>query len=191
MSVAKILKGHNLFANLGVEEVNKLSGFSERRTYRKGQLLFKYGDKAGHVFILLEGKVHLRLPAKSDAFRLVISNVAKGDFFGLSPLLGSERYTLEAQADGPTQALAVDALKLRSLLEENCLEEPRKPIVHSTGSQRADGPSIRILGIVSFTDPFWWQDSLARRHVTHRQQAGHSAHVPGASRPRHSGPPDS
>lgn len=121
MSVARILKGHELFANLSLEDVNKISEFSERQSFRKNQIIFKYGDKGEHVFVLLEGGVHLRLPARPQAFRIIVSNVAKGDLFGLSPLLGSDRYTLEAQAVGPTQVLAIDALKLRSLLQTNSL----------------------------------------------------------------------
>ncbi|MEW6443781.1 MAG: cyclic nucleotide-binding domain-containing protein [bacterium] len=121
MRVANILKGHDLFANLSVEEVNRISGFSECRSYRKNQLIFKYGDQGDHVFILLDGQVHLHLPAEPGAFRIVVSNVTKGDLFGLSSLLGSERYTLEAQAAGPAQALAINARKLRGLLQTNCL----------------------------------------------------------------------
>jgi CRP-like cAMP-binding protein len=120
MSVARILKGHGLFANLSVEDVDKISGFSEKKTYRKNTLIFNYGDKASHVYLLLDGSVHLYLPATPEEFRIVVSDVARDDLFGLSPLLGSERYTLEARAVEPSQVLAIDAKKLRGLLETNC-----------------------------------------------------------------------
>lgn len=121
MRVSAILKGHDLFSNLGIEDVNRISEFSERRSYRKNQMIFRYGDAGKRVFILLEGKVLLRLPAEPNAFRIVVSDVAKGDLFGLSPLLGSERYTLEALAASSVQALAIEAVKLRNLLETNSL----------------------------------------------------------------------
>ncbi len=120
MSVTKILKGHGLFANLSVEDVDKISGFSEKKSYRKNTLIFRYGDKATHVYILLEGSVHLYLPASPEEFRIIVSNVARDDLFGLSPLLGSERYTLEARAVEASQVLAIEAKKFRGLLENNC-----------------------------------------------------------------------
>jgi hypothetical protein len=46
MSVAKILKGHELFANLGVEDVDKISGFPEKKICRKNTIIFNYGEKA-------------------------------------------------------------------------------------------------------------------------------------------------
>jgi len=121
MRVSAILKGHDLFANLSVEDINRISEFSERKSYRKGQMIFKYGEIGRHLFILLDGKVHLRLPAEPNTFRIVVADVTSGDLFGLSPLLGSERYTLEAVAVSPAQALVIDATKLRSLLETNSL----------------------------------------------------------------------
>ncbi len=60
------------------------------------------------------------LPASPEEFRIIVSNVARDDLFGLSPLLGSERYTLEARAVEASQVLAIEAKKFRGLLENNC-----------------------------------------------------------------------
>ena len=117
MGVKSILKGHELFLNLNVEEVDAISDFSERRGYDKGDTIFPQGQKAEKVYILLEGEVYLRLPASPEEFRIVISKLGKDDLFGLSPLLGSERYTVEAQCSEDTEVLAIDAVKFRKLLE--------------------------------------------------------------------------
>ena len=120
MSVTSIFKGHELFHNLSVEEVNQISEFSERRGWDKGDPIFLKGEKAQKIYLLLEGSVLLRLPAKPpDEYRIVVSRIDEGDLFGLSPLLGSSRYTVEAQCDADTEALVIDADKLRKLLEEN------------------------------------------------------------------------
>ncbi len=117
MGVKSILKGHELFLNLSVEEVDHISDFSERRGYDKGDTIFPQGQKAEKTYILLEGGVYLRLPASPDEFRIVVAKLDKDDLFGLSPLLGSERYTVEAQAAEDTELLAIDAQKFRKLLE--------------------------------------------------------------------------
>jgi CRP-like cAMP-binding protein len=119
MKVASILKGHALFSNFSIEEVNLISGFSEKKRYRKHELVFEYGQKANHVFVLLEGSVLLHLPAKPEEFRIVISKVAAGDLFGLSSLLGSEQYILDAQCAELADILVIDAKKFRNLLEKD------------------------------------------------------------------------
>ena len=119
MKVASILKGHALFSNFSIEEVNQISGFSEKKRYRKHEVVFSYGEKADYVFILLEGSVLLHLPAKPEEFRIVISKVTAGDLFGLSSLLGSEHYILEAQCADLADILVIDAKKFRNLLEKD------------------------------------------------------------------------
>jgi len=117
MKVPGILKGHSLFSNFSIEEVSQISGFSEKKRYRKHERVFEYGEKASHLFVLLQGSVSLHLPAKSEEFRIVISKVAAGDLFGLSSLLGSDHYILEAQCVELADILAIDAKKFRDLLE--------------------------------------------------------------------------
>ena len=73
------------------------------------------------TYILLKGRVLLRLPAKPGEFRMVIASIAEGEMFGLSPLLGSAKYTSEAQCAVPSEVLAIDAQELRGLLQADCL----------------------------------------------------------------------
>jgi len=117
MGVRTILKGHELFRHLSMDEVEKISGFSERREYDQGDVIFRVGDKAEKVYILLEGEVHLHLRAGQEEFRIVVAKVEKEDLFGISPLLASERYILEAQCTKDSEVLVVEAKKFRKLLE--------------------------------------------------------------------------
>jgi len=117
MKVESILKGHVLFSNFSVDKVHQISGFSERRKFRKDERVFDHGDKASHVFVLLQGSVFLHLPAKPEEFRIIISKVEVGDLFGMSSLLGAERYTMEAKCIEASDVLMIDAKKFRNLLE--------------------------------------------------------------------------
>ena len=119
MSVQNILKGHELFLNMSVEDVDEISTFSERRGYDAGDTIFPHGHKGEKVYILLEGSVYLRLPAKPEEFRIVVSRLETNDMFGLSPLLGADRYTVEAHCAEDTEVLAIDAGKFRKVLENN------------------------------------------------------------------------
>ncbi len=121
MNVATVLKGHELLKHLSVEEVDKISTFAERKRYGKGEILFRHGEKASYVFVLLSGSVLLHLPAKPEEFQIAIAKIEQGELFGLSPLLGSETYTAEADCTEDTEVLAIDAQKFRSLLHGDCL----------------------------------------------------------------------
>lgn len=121
MSVANILQGHELLKNLSMEEVASISRFSKRHKYKKNETIFQHNEDASQVYILLRGQVLLRRPAKPDEFRIVIGRIEEGEMFGLSPLLGSEKYTAEAWCAKATEVLAIDAEKLRDLLQTDCL----------------------------------------------------------------------
>ena len=117
MSVASILQGHELLKNLTMEEVDRISRFSERKKFKKNDTIFLHEADAAQTFILLKGRVLLRLPAKPDEFRIVIGSINEGELFGLSPLLGSAKYTSEAQCAEASEVLAIDAIELRKLLQ--------------------------------------------------------------------------
>jgi CRP-like cAMP-binding protein len=92
---------------------------SSTETYEAGETIIKVGGAPTHVFLLLEGAVNLRLPAHPAEFGIVVSQIEKGELFGISPLLGSSRYTAAAQCAGASTVLAIEAKPLRALLKAN------------------------------------------------------------------------
>ena len=121
MSVASILQGHALLKNLTMEEVDRISKFSERKKFEKNDTIFLHEAEAAQTYILLKGRVLLRLPARPDEFRIVIASIEEGEMFGLSPLLGSDKYTAEARCAEVSEVLAIDAKEFRELLQADCL----------------------------------------------------------------------
>ena len=121
MGVTEMLKGHDLFRSLTVENVGRINSFSSTKDFEKGGTVFRHEDTGAHVFILLVGRIHLTLPATVGEYRLIVTAVEKGEFFGLSPLLGSKRYTATALCLEPTKVLAIEANPFRAVLEENHL----------------------------------------------------------------------
>ncbi len=119
MSVAKMLKGHELFGSLGFEEVERVSSFSGLKEYGKDDVIFDSGAVGSHIFVLQQGYVSLRLPAAAHEASLLVGRLERGDMFGLSPLLGPGRHTTTAQCTEASTVLAIEADPFRSLLEEN------------------------------------------------------------------------
>ena len=121
MTVGRILKGHDLFQALNVNQMNEISVFSSVRKLNTHEILFTHGAPSSHVFMLMEGSVNLLLPAKSRDFDLIVSKIDKGELFGLSPLLDSKKYTTTARCTEPTQVLAIEAKPFRELLKSDPL----------------------------------------------------------------------
>ena len=120
MSIDGVLKGHDLFRSLNFDQAHLISEFSAMRSLNQGESIFRYDSPASHIFMLIDGSISLRLPAKSQDFNLVISNIQKGELFGLSPLLGSQRYTATAICNSASEVLFIEAKPFLELLMNNC-----------------------------------------------------------------------
>ena len=114
-----VLKGHELFASLNVDEINKLSKFSSVKEFHDREVIFKYNHRSSHFYMLMEGLVYLQLPANPPEFNFSIAKVEKGELFGISPLIDSPRYTSSAQCFTDTRVLSIEAKPFRELLRQN------------------------------------------------------------------------
>ncbi len=119
MSVDRVLKGHDLFQSLSVDEAHRIAEFSSVKLYDRNETVFNYGDPGGHVYMLMDGSVDLLLPAESLEFNMVVSRIEVGELFGLSPLLDSPRYTASAVCRDQTELLSIEADRFRELLRNN------------------------------------------------------------------------
>jgi len=121
MSVEKILKGHDLFRSLGLEKTFEVKGYSSVKKYHAGETIFGLNDLANHVYMLMDGSVDLQLPSKHHDYSLSVTKIEKGELFGLSPLLGSDRYTASAQCMEDTELLLIEAKPFQDVLNDNCI----------------------------------------------------------------------
>lgn len=119
MSVVDLLKGHGSFKAMNEDELNKVGRFTTIRSYGKDETVFAHDSPGSHIYVLVEGRIRLWMPASSGEFSLVIGHIQRGELFGLSPLIGSGRYTTTARCAVPSEILAIEASPLKSLLEEN------------------------------------------------------------------------
>ena len=120
MSIDMMLKGHELFASLNVDEMDQLSTFSSVKEFNADEMIFEYNQASTHFFMLMEGLVYLQLPVNPDNSRFAISKIEKGELFGISSLLNSERYTATALCHENTKAMSIEAKPFRDLLQLNC-----------------------------------------------------------------------
>ena len=119
MDVGNALKAHDVFRSFPPKQVDAITAFSSVKTLDKGEIVYGTDKRATHVFVLLEGKVHLCLPGAPAQPGLVVSRLQKGELFGVAPLLGCERYTTRAVCATTSKILYIEAQPLLEMLKSN------------------------------------------------------------------------
>jgi CRP-like cAMP-binding protein len=120
------------------EQYDLLLPLFEPFTVQNGTVIFKQGDEAVHLYLILQGKVAI-LFKPYDGPKITLTHLHDGDIFGWSSLVGSETYTSDAQS-----ATAVDMLRIRGAdLRKLYFEHPS--VCHSVLEKLAESVSPRWL----------------------------------------------
>jgi CRP-like cAMP-binding protein len=97
-----ILKMNPMFAGLGADELQRISGLCETRDLAPGDLLFRRGDSGDSLFGIRRGQIRIETGA-SDGTRLTLNLMGPGDLFGESALLDGQNRTADATAGEPSE----------------------------------------------------------------------------------------
>jgi len=115
----KFLSGHDLFQAFTAQEIELVNRISSVKSFQANETVYEHDGAVSHVFLVIEGTVALRLPAKPPEISLTISKVGSGELFGIAPLLGAERYTATAVAETAAEIMTMEVRPLRELLRAN------------------------------------------------------------------------
>lgn len=119
MDIVKMLEGHAFFRSFRPEQVDEISRFSHSKTLEAGTVVYKADQKATHIFVLLSGEVRLHLPSQAADTAVLVSRVSEGGFFGIAPLMGSDRYTTVARCARQSKILFIESAPLLEMLGSN------------------------------------------------------------------------
>jgi CRP-like cAMP-binding protein len=117
MSIEK-LKKHEVFGLLNPDEVKRLSAVSGVMALKDGEKVYSEGIPASHIFILLKGRVELKRLTKGEP-SLLIDDLIAEDIFGVSSLLGADRYLLNAECVEDSEVLKIEGKTLRQIFDQN------------------------------------------------------------------------
>ena len=107
------LKQRDLFGSLDKKFVKEIMDIAETRSHETGEMLFREGDPADWLFILLKGRIKLMLGQTGHAV-YVVSNA--GEMFGWSSLVGRTSYSTSGECMLPTKLLRFDKNKLEKII---------------------------------------------------------------------------
>ncbi|RAU23400.1 Crp/Fnr family transcriptional regulator [Paramagnetospirillum kuznetsovii] len=112
------LKRNQLFAPIPSLDLARLLDGHEERVFADGAELFREGEPARHLFLILRGAVRLNPSAASSAKPLALP-LAPGDTVGEEAVLAGMPYCVTAAAMGPTTVAAISADALMRHLESH------------------------------------------------------------------------
>jgi CRP-like cAMP-binding protein len=117
MPIEKLQK-HDLLGLLSPKEIETLSLASGVVQLKQGERFYSDGVPASHLFALLRGRVELRRPTKGG-MSLLVDDLPEGSIFGVSALVETARYLLNAECVEDSEALKIEGRALRQILNEN------------------------------------------------------------------------
>lgn len=110
-----------LFAGLTDDQRATLAALAEERTYAEGEALFRAGDAATHVYVLMEGRVRLQVPLSSRPESIGVATITQpGQVVGWSGLGGPGHYTASAVCGAESRFVAMEGTALMRALEADC-----------------------------------------------------------------------
>jgi CRP/FNR family cyclic AMP-dependent transcriptional regulator len=108
----------DVFEFLNPKQLDIISEHSQKIRLEAGDIVYKMGDPADHLYTVLEGHVALRLPGKGGT-SVLIDQLTKGATFGSCVSFQGGTYALTAQCTEKTQLLMTRAAVLKSLMDDD------------------------------------------------------------------------
>src|SRR5207247_3424722 len=92
---AVILKMNPMFADLGADELQRISSLCHTQNLGVGEMLFQKGDPGNALFGVRRGQIRIETGA-SDGSRLTLNFMGPGGLFGAVAVLDGESRTADA-----------------------------------------------------------------------------------------------
>ena len=113
-----LLTGHDIFQLLRPEQVNALSEAAEEVSFNADTTVYRRGDKAESLFVVLDGQVSLRMP-RAEGVSVLIDEATKGAMFGYGVCLDLNTYSLTAKCAEDSRLLKINAATLKRLMDQD------------------------------------------------------------------------
>lgn len=102
--MAQALARVPLFAGLPEDQTARLEEVTQRRTFRRGEVIFHKGDTGSTLYMIVQGQVKIVLPSDSGEEAL-LAVLDPGDFFGELSLIDEEPRSATVVATEATETL--------------------------------------------------------------------------------------
>lgn len=121
-AIVEVLQNSKFFRNLAHENLHKVAPLCQEVSFEAGDWVFKQGDYGEHLFIVVEGHIHLERTMNMGGRegRITIDTLGKGRTLGCwSALLGEPHVLMSgAICSKPSHLLQIRGNALRQMMTE-------------------------------------------------------------------------
>lgn len=112
------LRRLHVLKGLGDEHLEQLAGIAQQASFPAGVTVFREGEPATEVYLVLEGNVSLEICAAGVGCRRILT-VGEGELLGWSPVLEHTLLTATARTLSPVRALKIHGKQILALCEHD------------------------------------------------------------------------
>lgn len=112
------LRGLDFLEGVAEEHLQKLAEVAKSIDFPEGEVIFREGDPALHIYLIVEGRVSLEICAPAIGCRRILT-VGKGELLGWSPVLEQAQLTSTARTITATNAIELRGSQVLTLCEHN------------------------------------------------------------------------
>ena len=120
MITTETLSQFGLFNGLPESLLNEIAAICSGASYKNNEFVFREGETADKLHLLLKGSVALRVKLTSRPESVTVSFISTPfQSFGWSGVIPPYHYTSSAQCDEDSELLTIPAAPFMKLLEQN------------------------------------------------------------------------
>ena len=118
MTPINVLSSHEVFSFLHPDQLDAVSDVAEVVSFKAGETVFRSGERADHLYAVLDGRVSLRLP-REGGVSLNIEELTKGALFGSCVCFDLNQYSLSAVCTEKSELLKISAAGLKRVMDND------------------------------------------------------------------------
>lgn len=114
----RLLSEHFLLRHLSAGDLGALAKRASVQSFVTDEVIFKRGDVAAHMMVVVSGKVQISSPSH-EGDKIIFATMNPGDVFGEIALIDGHERSTDAIAVEPTEVLALQRDDFIKTLENN------------------------------------------------------------------------
>jgi CRP-like cAMP-binding protein len=112
------LEAHEVFRYLRPDQLRTVSDAAEPVSFRAGETVYRQGERAECLYVVLSGRVALSLPGRGGV-SVLVDQLGAGEMFGSCVCLDLADYTVTAQCSEASELLRIEASVLKRLMDQD------------------------------------------------------------------------
>ena len=138
MAAKNPLSGFKFFSEVQPEALDRIAQKAQTLDYKTGDVIFRFGEPAEHLYGVIEGSVDLSVVFKDKVLRteieyeeaiqasvveeeksIVVDTVQAGQVFGWASLVGSGKRTVSAHCSQASRIIVLPAGELKAIFAKD------------------------------------------------------------------------